>query len=72
MSGEKSNRVLAFIKGRSDRKQYWVAVVLLAVGNIVLAGLQTPALIVSAISMPLWLVTRAAACTISTEDGSGP
>ena len=56
MSGEKSNRFLTFIKGRSDRKQYWIAVVLLVVGNIVLAGLQTPALIVSAISMPLWLV----------------
>lgn len=56
MSDTKSNRVLAFIKGRSDRKQYWLAVVLLVVGNIVLAGVQMPALIVSAISMPFWLV----------------
>ena len=56
MSDVQSNRILTFINGRSNRRRYWLAVVLLVVSNIVLAGLQTPALIVSAISMPFWLV----------------
>ena len=50
------SRFLAFIKGRSNRKEYWLSCLFLIIGNFALAAVVNEPAFVSLVSLPFWLV----------------